>query len=89
MTTAEQRFGEQSESLLDGMVELVLASHNLIGIGVVLVILVQVGVVMIGLYAAPIRSPRQLLRLLLILFAAIAVCCMTVWLLLQVMDAAR
>lgn len=69
------------DSLTDAFLELFSKTHTLIGIGLVLFIGLQITAVLCGMYMKPIRSPKQLLKLVLILFAGVAICCMTVWLL--------
>lgn len=69
------------EALIDAFIGALTTTHALIGIGVLLVVGVQITVVICGLYMRPVRSARQLFKLLLILFAALVLCSMTLWLL--------
>lgn len=74
-----------SDAPVEGLLEAFFATlgltNNLLGIGLVVFILLQVGIVLCGLYLRPVRSWRQAVKWLLTLFAAVAFCCMTVWLL--------
>jgi hypothetical protein len=69
------------EALIDAFIGALTTTHALIGLGVLVVVGAQITVVMCGLYMRPQRNIKQLLKLLLILFAALVLCSMTLWLL--------
>lgn len=71
------------EAIFDELLPVMLATHTALAIGVLLLVGLQVGVVLCSLYMRPVRTWGQVLKLLLILFAALVICCITVWLLWQ------
>lgn len=75
------------EALIEAFIGTLTTTHALIGIGVLLIVGVQITVVMCGLYMRPQRNIKQLLKLLLILFAALVLCSMTLWLLWELSQA--
>lgn len=66
--------------LIKALLELVFSIHQLVEFWVLLVLAVQVALLLVAFYVRPIRHPRQLVFWLLILFAGVILCCMTVWL---------
>lgn len=67
--------------LIQALLELIFSIHHLIGLWVLLALAVQVALLLVAFYMRPVRSARQLFSWLLILFAGVILCCMTVWLL--------
>lgn len=74
-------FATRSESLVENMVALVLVGHNVIGAVLLLVLLAQTLLVLAGFYLRPVKTLRQFAIFLLILFAVLGICSITIWLL--------
>lgn len=74
-------FLTRTGALVEAMTAAFLASHTLLGIGLIVFIGLQITVVLCGLYIRPTRNARQMGIFLLICLAALVFCCMTVWLL--------
>ena len=72
-------------NIIEAITKALSAADNLYGIALIVFILLQVGIVLASLYLRPVRTMGQFFKLLLILFAALAICCMTVWLLWEFM----
>lgn len=69
--------------LIDRLIELIFSLHQLVELWVLLVLAVQVALLLAAFYVRPVRTARQLFSWLLILFAGVILCCMTVWLFLH------
>lgn len=74
-------FTSRSESLIENMIALVLMGHNVIGAVFIVVLLAQVLIVLAGFYLRPVKTLRQFALLVLILFAVLGICSITIWLL--------
>lgn len=83
--SASGGFAEHANGLIESIIQLVLNAHNVIGFGFILLLLLQVFLVLAGMHLRDIRTHKQRIKLLLILFAVLIICSMTVWLLLKTM----
>lgn len=68
--------------LTEKLTGFLLLLHNVLGMWVILLLLLQVAVLLACIYMRPIRTRRQFFKLVLILFAGLGICSMTVWLIL-------
>lgn len=81
MEVSSREFETQSTTLAQGIIEMLQTTHGVLGIALVMIIAVQVLIVLCTLYMRPIRTVAQFIKFVLILFAALAVCSITVGLL--------
>jgi hypothetical protein len=71
-------FSDHITNLLDAFIALILGAHTAMGIAVILLLFLQVLFVLACFYIRPPRTRKQWCWVLLILFAVVAICSMTI-----------
>lgn len=83
MSSGLDAFFDKITALAEALFDGVLQAHTALGVAGLLFLFLQVAFVLACLYIRRPATPKQWAGMLLILFAVVAICSMTVWLLLK------